>query len=98
MVAPKRHVKSLERLKENELKDLIVLVVKTKKALGKKLKPDGYNIGLNIGKAAGAGFDGHIHIHIVPRWAGDTNFMSAVSGSRVISASLDAMRKLYKSG
>lgn len=98
MVAPKRHVKSLERLKENELKDLIALVVKTKKALDKKLKPDGYNIGLNIGKAAGAGFDGHIHIHIVPRWAGDTNFMSTVSDTRVISASLDAMRKLYKSG
>lgn len=97
MVAPKRHVKSLEYLKPEELKDIIRLVVKTKKVLDKKLKPDGYNIGLNIGKAGGAGFAGHIHIHVVPRWAGDTNFMPAACGTRVISESLDVMHKIYKS-
>jgi ATP adenylyltransferase len=97
MVAPSRHVKSLEYLKAQELKDLMDLVVKTKKVLDKKIRPHGYNIGLNIGKAAGAGFAGHIHIHIVPRWAGDTNFMPAASGTKVISESLDVMYKLYRS-
>ncbi len=97
MVAPSRHVKSLEYLKVEELKDLMDLVVKTKKVLDKKIKPHGYNIGLNIGKAAGAGYAGHIHIHIVPRWTGDTNFMPVASGTKVISESLDAMYKIYKS-
>ena len=97
MVAPSRHVKSLEYLKAEELKDLMDLVVKTKKILDKKIKPHGYNIGLNIGKAAGAGFAGHIHIHIVPRWIGDTNFMPASCGTKVISESLDVMYKIYRS-
>lgn len=97
MVAPKRHVKSLEYLKAEELKDLMDLVVKTKKILDKKIKPQGYNIGLNIGKAGGAGFAGHIHIHIVPRWNGDTNFMPAACGTKVICESLDAMRKIFLS-
>ena len=96
MVAPLRHVKSLEYLKAEELVDLMDLVVKTKKVLDKKIKPHGYNIGLNIGKAAGAGFAGHMHIHIVPRWTGDTNFMPAASGTKVISESLDAMYKIYR--
>ena len=97
MVAPFRHVKSLEYLKAEELKDLMDLVVKTKKILDKKIKPHGYNIGLNIGKAGGAGFAGHIHIHVVPRWTGDTNFMPAASGTKVISESLDVMYKIFKS-
>lgn len=96
MVAPKRHVKSLEYLKPEELKDMMDLVVRAKKVLDKKIKPHGYNIGLNIGKAAGAGFAGHIHIHIVPRWAGDTNFMPAACGTKVIPESLDAMYKLFR--
>jgi ATP adenylyltransferase len=95
MAAPLRHVKSLEYLSEAEIADLMRLVNRTKKMLDKKLKPHGYNIGLNVGKAAGAGFAGHIHVHIVPRWNGDTNFMPAVSGTKVISDSLDAMHKLF---
>ena len=97
MVAPFRHVKSLEYLTAEELKDLMDLVVKTKKVLDKKIRPHGYNIGLNIGKAGGAGFAGHIHIHIVPRWTGDTNFMPASCGTKVISESLDVMYKIYRS-
>lgn len=97
MVAPKRHVKSLELLREEELIDLMKLVNKAKKALDKKMKPDGYNIGFNIGKVGGAGFAGHIHVHIVPRWLGDTNFMPAVGNTKVISESLDAMYKIYRS-
>ncbi len=97
MIAPVRHVNSLEHLSAEELQDLMGLVVKAKKTLDKKMKPHGYNIGLNIGKAAGAGFAGHIHIHIVPRWTGDTNFMPATSGTKVMSESLDVMYKLYRS-
>ena len=97
MVAPVRHVNSLELLSADELKDLMDLVVKTKKVLDKKIKPHGYNIGLNLGKVAGAGFAGHIHIHVVPRWTGDTNFMPASCGTKVISESLDVMYKIYHS-
>ncbi|MDD5428796.1 MAG: HIT domain-containing protein [Candidatus Omnitrophica bacterium] len=96
MVAPYRHVKSLELLTDVELADLMKLVNTTKKDLDKKLKPHGYNIGMNIGKVAGAGFAGHVHIHVVPRWEGDNNFMPIVSNTKVISESLDAMHKLLK--
>jgi ATP adenylyltransferase len=96
MVAPKKHVKSLELLSAEELKDLMQLLIKTKKVLDKKLKPEGYNIGFNIGRVGGAGFPGHIHIHIVPRWTGDTNFMPAVFNTKIVSDSLDSMYKLYK--
>jgi len=96
MVAPHRHVKSLELLKENELLDLMKLVNKTKRSIDKKLKPDGYNIGVNIGRIGGAGFAGHVHIHVVPRWAGDTNFMPVLNNTKVVSESLEAMYKLLK--
>lgn len=94
MVAPFRHVKSLEDLSGEELSDLMKLVVDVKEVLDKKLRPKGYNIGMNIGKISGAGFDGHLHIHIVPRWLGDTNFMPIVAGSKIISDSLEAMYRL----
>ena len=96
MVAPYRHVNSLELLSDAELTDLMKLVNKTKTNLDKKLKPHGYNIGLNIGKVAGAGFPGHIHIHVVPRWTGDTNFMPVTGNAKVMAESLDALRKLLK--
>ncbi len=95
MVAPKRHVKTIEHLTEPEVCDLMSLVVETKKVLNKKLKPHGYNIGFNVGKAGGAGFAGHMHIHIVPRWIGDTNFMPMVANTKVLSDSLDAMYRLF---
>lgn len=96
MVAPCRHVMSLELLSDEELLDIMKLVNKTKIALDKKLKPHGYNIGLNIGRAAGAGYAGHLHIHIVPRWAGDTNFMPLMADTKIVSESLDAMYRLLK--
>ncbi|MDD5495917.1 MAG: HIT domain-containing protein [Candidatus Omnitrophica bacterium] len=96
MVAPFRHVKNLLALKADELADLFSLVRDCTKKLDRILKPHGYNIGLNIGKAAGAGFDGHVHVHIVPRWTGDTNFMTTVTDHRVISDSLDSVYKLLK--
>lgn len=96
MVAPYRHVKSLELLSDAEIADLMRLVNKTKLKIDKALKPDGYNIGINLGKIGGAGFAGHIHIHIVPRWVGDTNFMPLLSGTKVVSESLNAMSKLLR--
>ena len=96
MVAPYRHVKSLEHLTDAELVDLMKLVNKTKMDLDKKLKPHGYNIGMNIGRTAGAGFAGHVHIHVVPRWTGDTNFMPIIANTKVVSESLEAMEKLLK--
>lgn len=96
MVAPFRHVKSIELLTAAEMADLMQLVASHKRLLDKHLKPDGYNIGMNIGKIGGAGFDGHCHIHIVPRWAGDTNFMPIIAGTKIVSESLEAMYRLLK--
>lgn len=96
LVAPYRHTKGLEFLNDRELLDLMNLVNYTKKKIDKALKPHGYNIGLNAGKVAGAGFPGHVHLHIVPRWNGDTNFMPVLSGTKVVSHSLDAAYNLLK--
>ena len=96
MIAPYRHLKSIENLSSAEVLDLMSLLKRTKMILDKKLKPDGYNIGLNIGKAAGAGFAGHLHMHIVPRWVGDTNFMPIMADTKIVSESLDAMYKLLR--
>jgi ATP adenylyltransferase len=96
MVAPYRHVKSPELLTDAELLDVMKLVNKVKVLIDKKLKPHGFNIGMNIGKAGGAGFAGHIHMHIVPRWIGDTNFMPMTADTKVVSESLEAMLKLLK--
>ena len=96
MVAPYKHVKSLELLSDEELLDMIKLINKTKVAIGKRLKPHGFNIGLNVGKIAGAGFAGHVHVHIVPRWTGDTNFMPLTAGAKVISESLNSLYELLR--
>jgi ATP adenylyltransferase len=96
MVAPYRHVKSLELLSQAELSDLMKLVNSTKVKIDKLLKPHGFNIGLNIGKVGGAGFAGHVHIHVVPRWNGDSNFMPVTGNTKVISESLDSMCKLLR--
>ncbi len=98
MVAPYRHVKSLERLSDTELLDTMRLVGRVKARIDRALKPGGYNIGLNVGRIAGAGYAGHVHIHIVPRWAGDTNFMPVLSGTKVVSESLEAAYMALKAG
>lgn len=96
MVAPYKHISDIDALNEKDLLELLSLMKDTKKKIKKALKPDGFNIGLNIGKAGGAGFDGHIHIHIVPRWFGDTNFMTSVSETKVISQSLESLYNKLK--
>ncbi len=94
LVLPNRHVNDLAKLSHDEKLDLWGLLESTKAKLDRVLSPDGYNIGLNLGRAAGAGFPGHLHFHIVPRWAGDVNFMPVVASTKVISQSLFALHKL----
>lgn len=93
MVSPIRHVREFWQLKDIEILDLFKTLNNTKKMLNKVLKPHGYNIGINISASAGAGETGHLHIHIVPRWIGDTNFMTTLCNTKVIPQSLD---ELYK--
>ncbi len=94
MVSPRRHINDVNKLSEKEIVDLFRLINKTKNILDRVLKPEGYNIGINIGKVSGAGIAGHLHIHIVPRWKADTNFMPVVFNTKVVSQSL---KELYKS-
>ncbi len=84
MVLPYVHVPTLDELKTETRAEMIELVSKGTQVLQSIYKPEGFNVGINIGEAAGAGIEEHIHIHIVPRWMGDTNFMSAVGETRMI--------------
>jgi len=88
MVAPLRHTAGLDDLDDAEVLDLMYLLRKGKALLQRVAKPDGFNIGINLGKAAGAGVVEHLHIHIVPRWNGDSNFMTVVGDVRVIPEGL----------
>jgi ATP adenylyltransferase len=84
MVTPKRHIATLAEARPEELAELMALARKLEQVFREVYKPDGINVGMNLGRAAGAGIADHIHLHVVPRWHGDTNFMTAVSGTRVI--------------
>ncbi len=90
MVAPHRHLSDLQDLTEDELLEHFDLVRKSVKALREEYKPQGFNIGLNLGRTAGAGIEDHVHTHVIPRWNGDTNFVTVVSDIRVIPHALDA--------
>lgn len=89
MIAPYRHVRNIESLTDEEICDMLLVAKKVVAALKKTFKPEGFNMGFNIGKVAGAGVLGHIHMHIVPRWKGDTNFMPILSDTKLVSESLD---------
>jgi ATP adenylyltransferase len=89
MSVPYRHVDSLELLTPEELAEMMSLVAHGLSALRAAWQPEGFNIGVNIGGAAGAGVKDHVHMHVVPRWGGDTNFMSVVSGTRIIPQTLE---------
>jgi ATP adenylyltransferase len=84
MVAPRRHVGSLGEATPLELSDMMTLARRVEEAFRAVYRPDGINLGMNIGKSAGAGVADHIHLHLVPRWNGDTNFMTVVGEVRVI--------------
>jgi ATP adenylyltransferase len=88
MAVPVRHVGKIDELSDNELFDMIALVRIISIVLRETLSAEGLNIGINMGKPAGAGLEEHIHIHIVPRWVGDTNFMPVLGETKVISEHL----------
>lgn len=91
MIVPYRHVNDISKLSDDETLDLMRLLKSSKELLSRTMHPDGYNIGINIGRAAGAGLKDHVHIHLVPRWVGDSNFMPVFTSTKVISESLDAL-------
>jgi ATP adenylyltransferase len=86
LVSPVRHTPGLEGLSPGENLDLILMVKKSIGILKKVMNPEGFNVGLNLGKVAGAGVEEQLHFHIVPRWSGDTNFMTVTGEVRVIPA------------
>ena len=90
MVMPVRHVGELEDVDGEEAAELWATLADAVRALKAAYGPDGINIGANLGRAAGAGVPGHFHVHVLPRWSGDTNFMTSVAGARVLPESLDA--------
>lgn len=90
MVVPKRHVPSLEDLTVEEITEVGLLVNATLRALRRAYNPHGFNVGVNIGRAAGAGVEDHVHVHVVPRWSGDSNFMLTVGGTKVIPQDLQS--------
>jgi ATP adenylyltransferase len=95
MVAPFRHTADLESLSPEEQVEIFSLTRLCVTVLRAAYQPDGFNIGMNLGKTAGAGVADHLHVHVVPRWNGDTNFMPVVAGAKVLSESLDhTYRKL----
>jgi len=97
MVVPYRHVANLADLDDDELLEIGKLTRLAIRALEAEYKPHGFNVGVNIGEAAGAGIAGHVHVHILPRWRGDTNFTVITSGTKVVPESLEeTWRRLYR--
>lgn len=96
MIAPYRHVSEIEELNNDESTELMNLIKKFTRVLKKVFKPHGFNIGINIGRVAGAGIDKHIHIHIVPRWSADSNFMPVISDTKVIPELLETTYQRIK--
>ena len=100
MVAPYKHTGDLGELSEDEMLEISVILQKWQKVIKEAMKPEGFNIGMNLGRIAGAGFEDHLHYHLVPRWGGDTNFMPVIGETKVIPMSMeegyDLLLKVYK--
>jgi len=91
LICPPDHVPTLEALNSDILLEFMLLTRDAQKVLDQAIHPHGYNIGINIGRCAGAGLPDHVHLHLVPRWNGDTNFMSTTGNARLISQSLEEL-------
>jgi len=98
MVVPYRHISELTNLSEMENKEIMELLTRCTEVLKQKMSPHGFNIGMNLGAVAGAGVKDHLHLHIVPRWNGDTNFMPIAGHTKVISEALEQTWKKLKEG
>lgn len=97
MVAPYRHLPDINKLSEKEQADLMATVGKSMEILTRALKPEGFNVGMNVGRISGAGVIDHLHIHIVPRWTADTNFMPVIGETKVIAQHLDTTYEQLRS-
>ena len=93
MIAPLRHVAELADLSVEERSGVMELVTETVGVLQEEMNPDGCNVGINLGRAAGAGVPGHLHVHAVPRWVGDTNFMPVVGETMVLPEALETTQR-----
>jgi len=89
MIVAMRHIEALGDLTAEEGRELVRLLARCERAIGEAYHPDGINVGVNIGASAGAGVVGHLHVHLCPRWRGDTNFMTAIAETRVVSEALE---------
>ena len=96
LIAPYRHIPDLADLTGDELNEIMHLTVRMKAVLTRVMKPEGFNFGFNLGHAAGAGLESHLHGHIVPRWVGDVNFMPVLGNTRVVPESLDATAAILR--
>ena len=97
MTVPYKQAGNLEDLTEEELTDLMLLTRRCIGALKSVMKPHGFNVGLNLGHVAGAGIENHLHIHVVPRWNGDTNFMPVIAGATVVPQALSELAAQLRS-
>ncbi|HWR81979.1 MAG TPA: HIT domain-containing protein [Candidatus Deferrimicrobium sp.] len=98
MVVPNRHIAHLEELSADEFAELFELVRKTVAVTKQALKPHSLNVGINLGESSGAGIPGHLHVHVVPRWHGDTNFMPVIGHTKVISVPLEPVYLALRKG
>ncbi|HEV3218201.1 MAG TPA: HIT domain-containing protein [Candidatus Acidoferrales bacterium] len=89
MIVPYQHVADLKDCKPEALAEMMRLAQRVERALAAEYKPEGYNLGMNLGRAAGAGVTGHLHMHVLPRWSGDSSFMTTVGETRVVPEDLD---------
>jgi ATP adenylyltransferase len=96
LIAPSRHIPSFDHATDQEMLELNKLIRESQKALSLAIKPHGFNIGMNFGRCAGAGLPEHMHIHVVPRWNGDTNYINVCSKTDVISQSLTELLEVLK--
>lgn len=88
MVVPFAHISTMDELKDCCMSEIMALIRQSIRAINQVYKPEGYNVGVNLGIVAGAGIANHLHFHVVPRWAGDTNFMTSVANARVLPEDL----------
>lgn len=93
MIVANRHIERLSDISEDEGRELIELLSLSERAVMETYNPEGMNVGVNLGESAGAGVVGHLHFHLCPRWTGDTNFMTSLAETRVVSESLEESRK-----
>ena len=98
MVVPYTHVGDLTEIEPSTLAEMMAVSQRCVRVLRARLRPDGCNLGMNLGRPAGAGVADHIHLHIVPRWTGDTNFMPVLAGTRVLSQALESSYEALRAG